>query len=151
MSACNPSEVSLRAQCATCVLLVRPAAFGYNVDTAATNHFQHWADAQPHSLQQLARAQFDALCAALEAAGVRTVIGEDSAEPPKPDALFPNNWVSWHHDGTVVLYPLQAASRRPERRPELLAAVEQQAGFRCRRLIDLSGREQQGRYLEGTG
>lgn len=133
------------------MLLVRPAAFGYNVDTAASNHFQRRADAQPQSLAQLARAQFDALCAALEAAGVRTIIGEDSPEPAKPDAVFPNNWVSWHHDGTVVLYPLQPASRRPERRPELIAAVEQQAGFRRRRLIDLSEREQQGRYLEGTG
>lgn len=133
------------------MLLVRPAAFGYNVDTAATNHFQRRAAAQPQSLAQLARAQFDALCTALEAAGVRTIIGEDSPEPAKPDAVFPNNWVSWHHDGTVVLYPLQPASRRPERRPELIAAVEQQAGFRRRRLIDLSEREQLGRYLEGTG
>ncbi|HTT04130.1 MAG TPA: arginine deiminase-related protein [Steroidobacteraceae bacterium] len=151
MSACNPSELSLRAQSATCVLLVRPAAFGYNIDTAATNHFQRRADAGPQSLSAQARTQFDALCAALEASGVRTIVGEDSPEPAKPDAVFPNNWVSWHHDGTVVLYPMQPASRRPERRPELIEAVEQQVGFRRRRLIDLSEREQQGCYLEGTG
>lgn len=151
VSAANPSQSPLRAQSAACVLLVRPAAFGYNPDTATTNHFQRQADAQPQPLQRRALAEFDALAAALEAAGVRTVIVEDEPEPAKPDAVFPNNWVSWHHDGTVVLYPLQPKSRRPERRPELIAAVEQQVGFRRRRCIDLSGRELEGRYLEGTG
>jgi hypothetical protein len=130
---------------------VRPAAFGYNPDTATTNHFQRPADARPQRPRQRALGEFDALCAALEAAGVRTVIAEDSPEPAKPDAVFPNNWVSWHHDGTIVLYPMQPASRRAERRPELIAAVEQQVGFRRRRCIDLSGRELEGRYLEGTG
>ncbi|HEX4049487.1 MAG TPA: arginine deiminase-related protein [Steroidobacteraceae bacterium] len=153
MSASNPFQSSRRSQSAACVLLVRPAAFGYNPDTATTNQFQRPADAdaQVRPLKQRALAEFDALCAALEAAGVRTVVGEDSPEPAKPDAVFPNNWVSWHHDGTVVLYPMQPASRRPERRPELIAAVEQQAGFRRRRCIDLSDRELEGRYLEGTG
>ena len=151
VSASNPAQTPLRAQSAACVLLVRPAAFGYNPETAATNHFSRRPDAGSQLLQRGAVAQFDALCAALEAAGVRTCIAEDTAEPAKPDAVFPNNWVSWHHDGTVVLYPLQSVSRRAERRPELIAAVERQSGFKRRRLIDLSGHEREGRYLEGTG
>ncbi|HWG76312.1 MAG TPA: arginine deiminase-related protein [Steroidobacteraceae bacterium] len=151
MSASSSSQAPLRAQSAACVVLVRPAAFGYNPDTAMTNHFQRPVDAQPQALQRRALAEFDALCAALEAAGVRTVIAEDSLVPAKPDAVFPNNWVSWHQDGTVVLYPMQPASRRAERRAELVAAVEQQSGFRRQRCIDLSGRELEGRYLEGTG
>lgn len=150
-------------QSARCVLLVRPAAFAYNAETALTNQFQHRPDAAgdaggaagaqgaTRALQARALAEFDALCAALQAAGVRTCILGDSAEPPKPDAVFPNNWVSWHEDASVVLYPMQAMSRRAERRAELVAAAEQQAGFRRRRLIDLSGHERDGRFLEGTG
>ena len=165
------AAASALPQSATCVLLVRPAAFGYNEETAATNQFQQRPAAQRRtvardggggtaatgegghgaSLQARALGEFDALCAALQAAGVRLCIAPDTAEPPRPDAVFPNNWVSWHHDGSVVLYPMQAKSRRAERRPELLAAAEAQAGFRRRRLIDLSAHEREGRYLEGTG
>lgn len=137
------------AQCAPGVLLVRPARFGYNSQTASSNRFQ-----QPGTLPDpaaRARSEFDALCASIEAAGVRVCVVNDSSEPVKPDAVFPNNWVSFHRDGTVVLYPMQASNRRAERRTEVLAAVEMGLGFRRRRLIDLRDYEQHGRMLEGTG
>ena len=83
-------------------------------------------------------------------AGVEVVVAEDSAEPAKPDACFPNNWVSFHADGSVVLYPMLAPSRRAERRREPIADVER-AGYRVARTIDLSRLEQRGEFLEGTG
>jgi hypothetical protein len=131
-------------------MLVRPAAFGYNEETALTNRFQR-RPAVDGTLQNRAVREFDALCASLLRAGVQLCALDDSSAPVKPDAIFPNNWVSWHHDGTVVLYPLQPASRRAERRVELVALAEARTGFRRRRLIDLSSHESEGRYLEGTG
>jgi hypothetical protein len=76
---------------------------------------------------------------------------DDSSEPAKPDAVFPNNWVSFHRDGTIVLYPMQAPNRRAERRTEVIEAAERRLRFQRRRLLDLSANEQHGRMLEGTG
>ncbi len=139
----------LPRQCADAVLMVRPARFGYNPETAPSNAFQR--ERYGDDLAAVARAEFDGFSAALSDAGVRFCIVEDTPEPPKPDALFPNNWVSFHADGTVVLYPLQAANRRPERRREVLDAVIEHFGFRVARILDLTHHERQGRFLEGTG
>jgi hypothetical protein len=136
-------------QCAHGVLLVRPACFGYNSETAASNRFQQ--PAQLPDTAERARAEFAALAAGIEGAGVRVCVVEDSVEPVKPDAVFPNNWVSFHSDGTIVLYPMHAPNRRAERRMEIVAAVERQLGFHRTRLLDLSSHEQQQRMLEGTG
>ncbi len=78
-------------------------------------------------------------------------MAEDSDEPRKPDAVFPNNWVSFHADGTLVLYPMQAVSRRAERRGELIEAAVRDTGFQVRRTVDLTHHEKHGRFLEGTG
>ena len=94
--------------------------------------------------------EFDALARRLADAGIEVVVAEDSPEPAKPDACFPNNWVSFHADGSVVLYPMMAPSRRAERRREPIAAVER-AGYRVARTIDLSPLEARGEFLEGTG
>lgn len=139
-------------QCAGAVCLVRPAAFGYNAETAATNHLQHAAGASDASDDATrARVEFDAFVARLRAAGVRAAVVEDEPEPPRPDAVFPNNWISFHDDGTVVLYPMQSPSRRRERRPDALIESARSLGFTPRRLIDLTREEEHGRYLEGTG
>jgi hypothetical protein len=138
------------AQAAHGALLVRPVRFGYNSQTALSNRFQH-ADAQCADAAAQAGIEFEALCTQLRAAGVRLCVAQDTAEPEKPDAVFPNNWVSFHRDGTVVLYPMQAPNRRPERRLDIIAAVEAQLGFRRRRLLDMSPYELSGRFLEGTG
>ncbi len=129
--------------------MVRPAAFSANPDTAATNAFQSRGPAS-EGLRELARAESDGLAARLARAGVEVVVLEDDLHPPKPDACFPNNWLSLHHDGTVVLYPLLAPSRRPERREAVIALLGAR-GFAVRRIVDLTSFESEGAFLEGTG
>ncbi len=137
-------------QCAEGVLLVRPAQFGYNSETAASNRFQQSGSPSP-DIAIRARGEFEALCLGLEATGVGLCVVDDTSAPAKPDAVFPNNWVSFHRDGTVVLYPMQAVNRRTERRLDILQTVETRLQFRRRRLIDLRAHEEEGRMLEGTG
>ena len=139
-------------QSAGAVLMVRPARFGCNAQTADSNAFQ----AKPttlggEDLQTLALHEFHGLAEALERAGVEVLIAPDSAQPPKPDAIFPNNWVSFHHDGTVALYPMLAPNRRLERRAEVLQQVVRNGAFRVSRTVDLTHRESEDKYLEGTG
>jgi len=143
-------SVDACTQCAPGVLLVRPARFGTNSETAASNRFQQVVPLS-RDISERARSEFDALCAALKQAGVKLCVVDDTAEPPKPDAVFPNNWVSFHRDGTVMLYPMLPANRRTERRIGILEAVESRLKFQRRRLIDLSEHEREGRMLEGTG
>jgi hypothetical protein len=95
--------------------------------------------------------EFDALAERLGRKGVRVVVADDTAEPVKPDAIFPNNWVSFHCDGTVVLYPMLAPNRRAERREDVVRRVIDAGAFRASRTVDLSHREDEGKYLEGTG
>ncbi len=133
------------------VLLVRPRCFRPNADTAASNRFQQSTELPAEDIARRAIAEFDGLVAGLEAAGVRPVVAEDTAEPAKPDAVFPNNWVSFHEDATVVLYPMEAPSRRPERRTDIVELVASRAGFSVSRIVDLSPLERRGQYLEGTG
>jgi hypothetical protein len=130
--------------------MVRPASFGWNPETAASNRFQSSAPAQ-ENLQPRALAEFDALAQALAAAGIEAHVFDDRVEPRCPDAVFPNNWISTHADGTVVLYPMLAPNRRLERRSEIIAELERRGGFHARRVLDLAGRELAGRFLEGTG
>ncbi len=135
-------------QCADAVLMIRPARFGANPETAASNRFQQaGADA---GAAASARVEFDGLAAALRAAGVTVHVADDTPVPAKPDACFPNNWVSFHADGSVVLYPMMAPSRRAERREEPIAQLRA-AGYRIARTVDLSAWEARGEFLEGTG
>ncbi len=131
--------------------MVRPAAFGYNSETALSNTFQHEPGAQTADAAGAAQREFGQLARALEGEGVSVCVAEDSPTPAKPDAVFPNNWVSFHEDGTLVLYPLQSASRRPERRREIVDAVVAELGYRIARVLDLTHHEAHNRFLEGTG
>ena len=144
-------EARFRQQCADGVLMVRPRAFGYNPETATTNTFQQPPTSGATDAGSAARAEFEQLVRALESEGVSVRAVEDSAVPTKPDAVFPNNWVSFHEDGALVLYPLQNASRRPERRQEVIDAVVRELGFTVSRRLDLTHYEGQGKFLEGTG
>jgi hypothetical protein len=142
------ATVGPEPQCANAVMMIRPARFGANPETAASNRFQRaGADAD---IAAIARREFDGLARALGDAGVAVHVVEDAPEPPKPDACFPNNWVSFHADGSVVLYPMMAPSRRAERRDKPVDALRD-AGFRIARTVDLSGWEAHGEFLEGTG
>jgi hypothetical protein len=139
-------------QRARSVLMVRPASFGFNQQTSATNAFQqHSSSGAQIDQQGLALREFDGLAGALQRAGVEVIVAADSVSPVKPDAVFPNNWVSFHPDGTVVLYPMLALNRRLERREELIAQVARDGAFRITRTVDLSYREEQHKFLEGTG
>jgi hypothetical protein len=130
--------------------MVRPASFGYNPETAATNKFQQ-QPADGAGEGAAARREFEGLAGALTGEGVRVCVAEDTIDPVKPDAVFPNNWVSFHEDGTVVLYPMQAENRRHESRGEVVDEVAERLGFKISRLLNLTSHEQHGRYLEGTG
>ena len=137
-------------QSANTVFMVRPARFGFNEQTAGSNHFQQAvAELGAQQAQAQAFAEFDGVVATLRGHGVRVLVFDDTPAPAKPDAVFPNNWVSLHADGTVVLYPMHAPNRRPERRPDILAALRQQ--FQITDVLDFSSHEQEGRFLEGTG
>src|SRR5688572_27075721 len=130
------------AQCASAVLMVRPKAFGFNAQTAVTNRFQ--SSQTPGSspdVAQRALREFDAFVAALTGEGVTVCVAEDSDSPRKPDAVFPNNWVSFHRDGTVVLYPMHAENRRAERRQEVINEVTRATGFEVTRVVDLTRHE----------
>lgn len=139
-------------QSARAVLMVRPAAFGSNPLTAASNRFQRDLPGTPATeVQQRALREFDALAAALDAAGIAVCVADDAPEPIRPDAIFPNNWVSFHADGTAVLYPLMAENRRLERRMDILETLSRSCGFRIERTVDLTHHENSGAFLEGTG
>ena len=139
------------SQTAGAVLMVRPVAFHSNPLTAESNRFQGRSALSEHEQQQVAAQEFAGLAAALQAAGVEVVAVDDTADPATPDAIFPNNWVTFHADGTVVLYPMEAENRRTERRQDVIDLLAASHGFQVRRIIDLSQHETRGHYLEGTG
>jgi hypothetical protein len=148
----EPAESIQEPQSARSVLMVRPASFGFNPETAASNAFQQTPLSSGESATQAqVLGEFDGLAAALERAGVEVLIAADTPEPVKPDAIFPNNWVSFHFDGTVALYPMLAHNRRCERREDILEQVVHRGRFHVSRTVDLSHREAEGKFLEGTG
>jgi hypothetical protein len=133
------------------VVMVRPAAFGFNPETASTNAFQNEnTELTRREIGIRARREFDLMVERLRHEDVEVMVFEDSETPAKPDAVFPNNWISFHHDGTVVLYSMFAPSRRPERRRDIVQQLRA-AGYGVSRTIDLSHHENEERYLEGTG
>jgi hypothetical protein len=150
------------AQCADALFVVRPATCMSNPETRATNAFQRDAPvetADPDAEFRLGRRphvreavlhEFDQLAALLGDA-LRVHVYADTPDPPKPDAVFPNNWFSTHADGTVVLYPMLAPSRRRERRRDLIDALGRDGPYRVSRIVDLSHFERRGEFLEGTG
>ncbi len=130
------------------VLMVRPARFTANPETLSSNAFQHPAG-DAVMVQVSALEEFDAYAEQLRHAGIEVTVVEDSHEPHTPDSIFPNNWFSTHADGTLVLYPMEAANRRLERRPAIIGQLQLQ--FQVHSVLDLSPFELQGKYLEGTG
>ena len=131
------------------VLMVRPCQFYPNPETAADNVFQARVDCAADALSELARQEFDAAVQTLHAAGVNLHVFEDTAEPEKPDAVFPNNWISTHHDGRIALFPMYSALRRRERRWDIVEELRKH--YRVTDVIDYSPFEDEGCCLEGTG
>lgn len=141
----------MEQQLANAVLMIRPVRFESNPETAASNRFQGKSRLSPAEQQQIASREFEALVAALTDSGIDVVVCDDTPEPHTPDSIFPNNWVSFHADGRVVLYPMEAENRRRERRPDIIAALDTNLGFSVREVIDLTAHENNGHFLEGTG
>jgi hypothetical protein len=132
--------------------MIRPACFASNPETLDSNRFQTVStDRTALEVQRTALAEFDALADALRSAGVGVHVFDDTPTPVKPDAIFPNNWFSTHADGTVVLYPMLAPSRRLERRFDVIESLRTRDGFHVHETIDLTHREAESKYLEGTG
>ena len=139
------------SQLASRVLMIRPARFESNPLTAASNRFQGKTDASAEEQQAAALREFDGLVDALRSAGVDVVVFEDTPEPHTPDSIFPNNWISMHADGRVVLYPMEAENRRTERRTDIVDHLHDVLGLSVSEIVDLTAHEQAGQYLEGTG
>ena len=139
------------SQLADAVLMIRPARFESNPQTARSNLFQGKHDATPGQQQLAALAEFDTIGQALAKSGIRIVSIDDTEEPHTPDSIFPNNWISFHADGTVVLYPMEAPNRRTERRLDIIDRLSRDFGYLVTDIIDLSHYESEGRFLEGTG
>ena len=138
-------------QSAAAVMMIRPLRFTANALTAADNAFQKNGIPPVEVVIEAAQHEFDALAAKLAAAGVQVCVFDDTTEPETPDAVFPNNWITTHADGTVALYPMLAENRRTERRPELISRLTAEFGFRVHTIIDFSPYESAGKALEGTG
>ena len=107
------------------LLMVRPANFGFNEQTAESNAFQN-RDAANEDAREKAKEEFDGFVAKLRAAGVEVLVVEDTDAPIKPDAVFPNNWISTHEDGSIILYPMMTANRRVERRQDVVKLLQTQ-------------------------
>lgn len=132
------------------VLMVRPAHFGYNVQTAESNAFQEPLEGEnDKTVEQQAVEEFNELVAKLQASGIQVMVMQDSDAPKKPDAIFPNNWISTHGDGTIVTYPMFAPIRRLERREEIVHALQE--AFWVKKRIHLENYEAEQLFLEGTG
>nr|WP_229321323.1 arginine deiminase-related protein [Larkinella knui] len=131
--------------------MIRPVRFGFNEETAGSNAFQdrELAAKNRDVAQQKALREFDEMTHQLISAGVNVIIYDDLPEPYTPDSIFPNNWVSFHYSGTVVLYPMQAPNRRLERRLDIIDDLAR--NYHVAKIIDLTHFEQEGKYLEGTG
>ena len=129
------------------ILMIRPVNFSFNAETAVNNAFQ--VAGQDNDAQQKALDEFERFVSVLRTNGVDVTVIDDTPEPYTPDSIFPNNWISFHEDGTLFLFPMYAMNRRPERKQHVIDAIAHDFGIRQR--IDLSHYESDNLFLEGTG
>ena len=132
------------------ILMIRPIAFRMNEQTAVNNYFQEDIAIKNQTINTRAQKEFDDFVAVLRENGVNVIVVEDLKETDTPDSIFPNNWVSFHQNGTVVVYPMFAKNRRRERREDIFDILEEK-GFRINNIIDYTSAEEEGVFLEGTG
>ncbi|MCL8008400.1 arginine deiminase-related protein [Gelidibacter japonicus] len=132
------------------ILMIRPVNFRMNEQTAVNNYFQEDLDIKNSEINAKAQAEFDAFVEKLRAVGVNVIVEDDDKVNDTPDSIFPNNWVSFHENGDVALYPMFAENRRKERREELLDRLEEE-GFEITNIMDYTSAEEDHFFLEGTG
>jgi hypothetical protein len=139
------------SQTTNAILMIRPVAFRMNEQTAVNNYYQKVLDGlSKETVNAKAQEEFDALVRKLKMVGVHVIVVEDTLDPDTPDSIFPNNWISFHENGDVVLYPMFAENRRQERREAILDNLEEN-GFVIHEIMDYTSAEEDGFYLEGTG
>lgn len=132
------------------ILMIRPVAFRMNEQTAVNNYFQEELEITNTSINLKAQNEFDNFVEILRKRGVNVIVVDDKLETDTPDSIFPNNWVSFHESGTVVVYPMFAENRRRERREDIFDILEEN-GFRIDNIVDYTSAEEEGFFLEGTG
>src|SRR5690606_9590940 len=138
-------------QATNTLLMVRPAAFRLNEETAVNNYYQNKENKlQNIDVNKQAQDEFDTMVKKLRAAGVNIVIFHDDGSNDTPDSVFPNNWVSFHENGDIALYPMFAVNRRRERREEVIKQLES-TGFKIKNVVDYTLAEDDNLFLEGTG
>lgn len=139
----------MQEQVTSNLLMIRPVNFAFNRETASSNTFQKQNDINQEALNTSAQECFDELVAQLRLRDINVHVFDDTADPYTPDSIFPNNWLSTHHSGKVMIYPLEAPNRRAERRQDILDFLKKNYDFHV--LLDLTHFEVDGKYLEGTG
>ncbi|WP_340063581.1 citrulline utilization hydrolase CtlX [Ascidiimonas aurantiaca] len=132
------------------ILMIRPASFRMNEQTAVNNYFQEELDIKNKEIAVRARKEFDDFVKQLRTAGITVIVVEDLEKPDTPDAVFPNNWISFHENGSVAIYPMFAENRRKERREDILDLLEEE-GFEITNVVDYTDAENESVFLEGTG
>lgn len=132
------------------ILMVRPVRFRMNEETAVNNYFQENLEVKSETINSRAQQEFDTFVTVLRDKGVHVVVIDDIAERDTPDSIFPNNWISFHANGTVGVYPMFAENRRRERREDILDRLEEE-GFEITTVVDYTSAEEEGLFLEGTG
>jgi len=133
------------------ILMIRPVAFRMNEQTAVNNYYQKVLDGlSKETVNEKAQEEFDTFVTKLRMVGVNVIVVDDTLNPDTPDSIFPNNWISFHESGDVVLYPMFAENRRKERREDILDILEEH-GFVINEIMDYTSAEEDGFYLEGTG
>lgn len=133
------------------ILMIRPVQFRMNEQTAVNNYYQKTIEhLTPDAVNALAVEEFDAFVQKLQAAGIQVVVVDDTKEFDTPDSIFPNNWISFHKNGTIALYPMFAENRRFERKESVVEAIEEK-GFSIKQVVDYTEAEQENLFLEGTG
>lgn len=133
------------------IVMIRPVAFRMNEQTAVNNYYQKVLDGLlPATVNAKAQAEFDAYVEKLRAVGINVIVIDDTIDPDTPDSIFPNNWISFHENGDIALYPMFAENRRLERREDIFDILEEK-GFQINDIMDYTSAEEDGIFLEGTG
>jgi hypothetical protein len=137
----------MQAQTTSHLLMIKPVRFSFNAETAVNNSFQQASD--DDAVAEKATLEFEKFVDVLTTAGIDVTVVPDTPDPHTPDSVFPNNWISFHSNGSIFLYPMFAVNRRMERKPHVIKAIHEK--FTVKDTIDLSGYESQDLFLEGTG
>ena len=140
----------MKKQITNTVLMVRPVRFRMNEQTVVNNYFQEEMDLKNDEINRQAQQEFDVLVEKLRTVGVKVIVVDDIYEQNTPDSVFPNNWITFHQNGDIAIYPMFAENRRRERREDILDKVEAE-GFDIENVYDYTDAEKENIFLEGTG